>query len=340
MKKIFLSLILLICFNSANAQSPSNCIVSNILQTNYDADVKHLALQRIFNQNISYKDSIKVSQNYQDTIWAGLAAIFNLSSNIERDSVFDNYCIHHDASNFIYHNIYVKVDVSYSWTQQWQNLNTNTGITALDNLLSVYGFSITNFSTFVNVATLSTTQNINVIPLCDSIATFAGVQYSEPKSLIGSGNEITYNTIGTDRYYNFSVGYGDCPSGCIGKHTFKYKVYANCSVDYLGKEDLIDPSTSIPAPPNCNITTSMENMEKNMPFTIFPNPVKNIITITQTEKLFTTYEIYSLNGTLITENKIDSTNQKVDLSSYSKGMYLVKLIGKEKTIFKKVVLIN
>lgn len=340
MKKIFLSLILSICVYSANAQSSSNCIVPIILQTNYDADVKHLALQRIFNQNVPYKDSIKIPQNYQDTIWAGLAAIFNLSSNIERDSVFDNYCIHHDASNFIYHNIYVKVDVSHSWTQQWQNLITNTGITALDNLLSVYGFSITSFSSFVNVATLSTTQNINVIPLCDSIATFAGVQYSEPKSIIGSGNEITYNTSGTDRYYNFSVGYGDCPSGCIGKHTFKYKVHDNCSVDFLGKIDLIDPSTSIPAPPNCNITTSIENNEKTLPFTIFPNPAKNLITITQTEKSFTTYEIYSLHGTLISENKIETTIQKVDLSTYSKGIYLVKLIGKEKTVFKKVVLID
>lgn len=340
MKKIFLSVFIVICFHTTNAQSSFNCIVSNILQTNYDADVKHLALQRIFNQNVTYKDSIKIPQNYQDTIWAGLAAIFNLSSNIERDSVFDNYCIHHDASNFINHNIYVKVDVSYNWTQQWQNLITNTGISALDNLLSTYGFSITNFSTFVNVATLSTTQNINVIPLCDSIATFAGVQYSEPKTIIGSGNEITYNTIATDRYYNFTVGYGDCPSGCIGKHTFKYKVYSNCSVDYLGKEDLIDPSTSIPAPPNCNITTSIENKEKTKPFNIFPNPTKNTVTIFQTEKMFTTYEIYSLNGTLITENKIETINQKIDLSSYSKGMYLMKLIGKEKTAFKKIVVID
>lgn len=73
---------------------------------------------------------------------------------------------------------------------------------------------------------------------------------------------------------------------------------------------------------------------------LFPNPTKNTISIFQTEKTFTKYEIYSLNGTLITENKIETTNQKVDLSSYVEGMYIVKLIGKEKTIFKKIILVD
>jgi subtilisin family serine protease len=73
---------------------------------------------------------------------------------------------------------------------------------------------------------------------------------------------------------------------------------------------------------------------------IFPNPTKNNITIFQTEKIFTTYEIYALNGKLISENKITTTNQKVDLSGYSEGMYIVKLIGKEKTTFKKIVVVE
>lgn len=73
---------------------------------------------------------------------------------------------------------------------------------------------------------------------------------------------------------------------------------------------------------------------------IFPNPTKNSITIFQTEKKFTKYEIYALNGKLISENKIATINQKIDLSGYSEGMYIVKLIGKEKTTFKKIVVVE
>src|ERR1035437_4640516 len=94
MKKLHLLIILIVCIQTTKAQIPSSCIAPPVLQTHYDADIKHLALKRIFNQNSPYKDSIKVPQNYQDTISQGLAAIFNLTSVIQRDSVFDNYCIH------------------------------------------------------------------------------------------------------------------------------------------------------------------------------------------------------------------------------------------------------
>ena len=123
MKKLLLFILLAVCIQTTKAQIPSSCMVPFALQTHYDADVKHLALKRIYYQNSPYKDSITVPQNYQDTIWQGLAAIFNLTSVIQRDSVFDKYCIHQDVSYFVNHQIYVGVDLAYSWTQQWQNLN-------------------------------------------------------------------------------------------------------------------------------------------------------------------------------------------------------------------------
>jgi hypothetical protein len=73
---------------------------------------------------------------------------------------------------------------------------------------------------------------------------------------------------------------------------------------------------------------------------IYPNPTKNTITISQTESIFIKYEIYDLNGRLISENKINNTSQKVDLSDYTEGMYVVKLIGKEKNVFKKIVVME
>ncbi|MES2763357.1 MAG: S8/S53 family peptidase [Bacteroidota bacterium] len=73
---------------------------------------------------------------------------------------------------------------------------------------------------------------------------------------------------------------------------------------------------------------------------IFPNPAKNSITISQTEPAFNKYEIYSLNGKLVAENKIQSILQKVDLSGYAEGMYIVKLIGNQKVEFKKIVVVE
>lgn len=88
-------------------------------------------------------------------------------------------------------------------------------------------------------------------------------------------------------------------------------------------------------PTNVHVSES-----SNYEWRIFPNPAKNSITISQTEPTFNKYEIYDLNGRLVSENKIQSILQKVDLSSYPEGMYIVKLIGNQKVEFKKIVVVE
>jgi serine protease len=90
-----------------------------------------------------------------------------------------------------------------------------------------------------------------------------------------------------------------------------------------------------------NITTGLnESTSSNYGWQVFPNPAKNSITVFQTEPTFNKYEIYTLNGKLISESKINSTLQKIDLSSYSEGMYIVKLIGTQAVEFKKIVVVE
>ncbi len=52
-----------------------------------------------------------------------------------------------------------------------------------------------------------------------------------------------------------------------------------------------------------SITTNKTDIDFGYVFKIFPNPTKNSITIAQNDKVFTAYEIYDLNGKLISENK-------------------------------------
>ena len=336
MRKTFRLIILFLCAQTVNAQISSSCIVPQTVQNNYDRDVNHLALNRIINQNSSYKDSIVIPQNYKDTIWQGLSAIFNLTSIVARDSVFDNYCIH-QAVNIVYHKIYVAVDTSYSWTHQWQNLISTTGITQLDNLLSMYGFTITHFSTFgSNYATLETTQNINVTPLCDSIATFNGVLYSEPVTNVGDGNEIVYNKYGNDRFYDFSVGYGDCPSGCTSRLIFKFKVYDNCSVDYLGRFNY--GMDILPAPTNCNITTSINEKELTN-FNIYPNPAEDFINIETNYLLNTNYNIINLYGQIL-QTGMFTNRTTVSIKNLTTGMYLIKFYNQRNNEFANYKLLK
>jgi serine protease len=73
---------------------------------------------------------------------------------------------------------------------------------------------------------------------------------------------------------------------------------------------------------------------------VFPNPTKSSITIFQAKQVFSKYELYSMNGILVSESKLETTNQKVDLSGFSEGIYLIKVIGTDKSAFKKIVLLK
>lgn len=78
----------------------------------------------------------------------------------------------------------------------------------------------------------------------------------------------------------------------------------------------------------------------NASVSIFPNPTKHTITISQAKQLFTSYEIYQVNGVLVSEHRIDTASETVDLTGFSEGVYLIRLSGHEKSVFKKIVLIK
>lgn len=323
MKRLILLLTLFVCSQAIHAQIQSNCNPSNVLIAHYDYDIKHLALKRIYDVKSPSMDSIKIPEKFQDTIRKGLAAIFNLTTLVERDSVFDNYCIHQSISNMLFTNIYVGVDKSFAWTQNWKNKNITTGIPDLDKLLSTYGFTVASYSNLINYAVLTTNQIINVMPLCDSLESFAGVIYSDPQPVNGDGDKIIYTKIGNDRFYDFTVGYGDCQSGCIAKHTFKFKVNNNCSVNYLGVVDINNSGYSIPKPINCNISaTSIKKQIAKESFNIYPNPSNNHIFVESSQ--LGLIELYNLQGQLILNTSINQAITKVDLSALPNGIYMLK----------------
>lgn len=100
MKRTVICFVLaLICFSSYS-QVPSSCSAPSILLSEYDVDVKDLALSRILFLETADTAEINIPTSYQDTIWDGLAAIFNVYSDFQRDSVFDIYCIHNASPSY------------------------------------------------------------------------------------------------------------------------------------------------------------------------------------------------------------------------------------------------
>lgn len=83
---------------------------------------------------------------------------------------------------------------------------------------------------------------------------------------------------------------------------------------------------------NINETPALENL-----VSIYPNPTKSNITISQVKYQFKNCEIYSSNGQLINKLALNQPNYTIDLSKYSSGIYFIKISNEEKNVIKKII---
>ena len=79
--------------------------------------------------------------------------------------------------------------------------------------------------------------------------------------------------------------------------------------------------------------TTTINPNRIQSFEIFPNPVQNILNLSQVWKEADTYEIHNLEGKLMLENDITDV---INLKSLSKGKYIICLMSNGKAIGAKL----
>lgn len=83
--------------------------------------------------------------------------------------------------------------------------------------------------------------------------------------------------------------------------------------------------------------TGVYNLEDEQ-LTVYPNPSKGKITISSTEKIIG-FEIYnSVGEVIISELKTNNQSKSIDLSNYSKGIYVIRMNTGNKSYTKKIIL--
>ncbi len=328
MKNIILAIILVAGLNISYGQPiPASCDPLPELIEDYTWDVRNLTLRRMWELNSPDTALVSIPMQWQDTVMGGLAAIYNAFSIPERDSVFNLYCVHDLAPSgiFITKEIMVFVDTSYSWTDAWQNLVTITGEPQVDYLMMNYDLEVIDFSNFSfgNMALLATDSLWNVYALIDSLEMIPGVEYCDPNQTIGTAGRIIYNKTGNERYFTFWFQWNDCFDGCDNAHAWKFKVYEDCSVEFLGTEDWgVFGILPLPEPINCNMIsgTKVTELPEN-DYAIFPNPVEDELVLTSRTKKPVQVIVYDFTGKMILKQSFIKT-LSIDFSDYRPGIYL------------------
>ena len=71
---------------------------------------------------------------------------------------------------------------------------------------------------------------------------------------------------------------------------------------------------------------------------VFPNPTKDIVNVSNTSASINSIEVTDLNGRVVkTVNAIDASNVQVNISDLSSGVYMMKIVSDQGTTTKKVI---
>jgi hypothetical protein len=329
MKKLTLLCFLCLSKFIVNGQTiPSSCFAPDSIKSQYIDDADRLALRKIYRQQLTSVDSVVIPQNHSDTVLNALIAVYNATTLPARDTVVSMFNIH-TFPNPVLNSILVAADSTLAWMEQLELGIIPTGNASIDTLISKYNLSVSNYYDFGNsyyyhLLVFDSDSNYNLNALVALFESNVGVYYSEGNGYGGDGNNI-WDSIYSDHVeLIYSVGLGDCPAGCTVRRFWKFNVYFDCSVEFVGSYGAI-----------LEFAGTNEIQKPNA--SIYPNPFTDQLTFDNTENEKSTVSLFDFSGEQILQQSfINSTTIKTE--GLSKGIYFYQLIDSTgKVINGKVV---
>ena len=314
MKNIFF-LLALFSLTHANAQIvPSSCSASDSIIALYEDDADRLALRRIFTISSAFVDSVYIPQVCSDTVLNSLIAVYNAISLPARDTVTSIFDIH-TLTDIGMDRLAVHADSSLSWMQQLRLSNIPTGDASFDSLIYDYNLNFDQYYACppnfgYHSVSFNLDSNHNIYALGNLFEALPGVYSTDDNYFTLDGNNITSIVYPTHIELLYSHGWDDCWNGCISRRFWKFNVYYDCSVEYLGSYgDPLHPLIGIEENEGFNVS-------------IYPNPISEIFTIEisslpQEKK---DLSIYNVLGKKVLQENFSSQNYSVDASGFSSGV--------------------
>ena len=332
MKRTVLYLLLIsLTYISAGQVVSSHCIARDSILKLYKNDADKMAIRRVNAIQSNYKDSVRINKEISQDYLNALVAVYSATALPASDTITRFLNIH--CYNPGLNSLVVMADSNLIWMTNLRDNVLPTRDIFIDKIMKAYGLNKVFYSGLLqpSLVVFKTETNSNLAPLAKKLKSALGVESAESDFLYGDGNDITDSI--TEKYTQliYSYGWQECPTGCEQRRYWKFRVFSDCSVEYLGSYGCTLESPLI--------LSSHENENAFKDIKIYPNPAKNKlyvecnnqkmkdVILTLTNKRDET--VYSL-------NKLNS-KQDIDLILLSNGIYYLKLqSSSEQKVFKIV----
>jgi len=153
-----------------------------------------------------------------------------------RDSVADMFRIHAFPSVST-HELLVEVDPRVDWTAPWLVGEPLTGRDEIDALVTRYDLTITKVFSPAPIHTyvvLYSEEPLDMPALGERFRPIDGIEEADANEFAGGGNDIEGTIEPGILRLAFSVGFGDCPAGCINRHYWFFEIDEDGTARFRG----------------------------------------------------------------------------------------------------------
>jgi hypothetical protein len=211
----------------------------------YREDATRLALRDLLARGY---DGIPIPREAVQPYYDALVFVYNATGLSARDTVVDVYSIH-TSGNPTTRSLLLWLIGSEAWVQKLARGEIPTGEPAIDTLLARNSLSLGSVYVMHDgdvLVTLGPPEPVNIQALARLFRGIGGVRFAEPNSSIGDANDIGGSTDASRVLLDYSVGYGDCPAGCIGRRFYHFAIHEDGTVEYLGASGSPPPQPGQP----------------------------------------------------------------------------------------------
>lgn len=212
-----------------------------LLREYYLEDAALLSVRRMHQIGGSLSNEVIIPSDIILMFYKSLIRVYNAIDIAARDSVISMYDIHaaRRIQDVVIHELLVGVSLTRQWTQAWQEGNRLTGNSQIDDLILAYDLELDRFtpthSGTSGYALLIADQPLNISALASQFEGIDGVNYAEANAWAGGSNDIVVTNVHSAWVLlDYSVGYGDCMAGCIYRRNWRFQVFFNNRVVYVG----------------------------------------------------------------------------------------------------------
>ena len=309
MKKIIVLLVFISSFSTAQTVQ-STCTNNDSITKLWKKEAARLTLRRTYKVASTYKDSVYLDATLQQRYLNALLAVYNATTLAETDTLFKQLFVITRPDPEM-HRLRVNASATLPWMIELFNNLAPTTNSVISNLMVKYNMSYLYLQSVNNDVVVFMPDIALNLPILIPQYLSQGAISATNEAAFDDTRDITDSLNANFVMLSYSYGWTNCNDGCDYRRISTFKVYNDCSVEFMG-------TTGV------SLYVGISKTQRENSRLSFINPCSNQLTFIG-ETPNGTARIYGTDGRIVQQFECTSKQSSYSLESLAKGIYCIEL---------------